>query len=442
VPQSSRNNLTALFGQDARERAVAGLIRVRVFFLPLMATIGATFAVFEPTPWRRWLIGGAVVVMATLTTIESIRYRRRGITALTVPINLFTMVSALIGLVTATGGLFSPLLPALMIATAIVGVMIGRPFVILIVLGIFLPAIWSFAIVHTSGAPVPSLVPVIAGSVGELERGGAAWVFASVYTFMLLALTRVSLVIRATLEDVFAEAVEARDRTLALHAEQSQALTTLTGEIAHELKNPLTSVKGLASLLAKDVEGKPAERLAVLRREVDRMQSVLEEFLNFSRPLVPLSISEVDLVQLARDVALLHEGSALDRAVALKVEADERVWLRCDPRKVRQIAINLVQNALEATGDGSEVVLHVERTKDGAELRVIDQGRGIDGAIAERIFDAGVTSKEHGSGLGLAVARSLARQHGGELTLANVETGGCEATLALPRQPPAVEEER
>jgi signal transduction histidine kinase len=257
---------------------------------------------------------------------------------------------------------------------------------------------------------------------------------------MVFGASRVGITLRDIFQGLFDEALEERDRSLALHAEQSRALTTLSGEIAHELKNPLASVKGLAALLAKDVEGKSAERLAVLRREVDRMQGILEEFLNFSRPLVPLSLSEVELGQLARDVARLHEGTAAERTVSIAIESDRAVWLRCDPRKVRQVLINLVQNALDASAKRDTVELRIERSDEGGRILVSDRGAGVDQEIADRVFEAGVTTKEHGSGLGLAVARSLARQHGGTLTLENRDEGGCTATLWLPKAPPEVRE--
>ncbi len=130
--------------------------------------------------------------------------------------------------------------------------------------------------------------------------------------------------------------MQERDRTLALHAEQRHTLTTLSAEIAHELKNPLASIKGLSALVAKDVNGKTAERVTVLRREVDRMQSILEEFLNFSRPLVPLALAETDLAHLAHDVARLHEGTSGERGVEIRVDSTHPVELTCDARKVRQ----------------------------------------------------------------------------------------------------------
>jgi signal transduction histidine kinase len=241
--------------------------------------------------------------------------------------------------------------------------------------------------------------------------------------------------LQALFQDLFSQAVQERDRSLALHAEQSRTLTVLSSEIAHELKNPLASIKGLAALVAKDSEGRAKERITVLRGEVDRMQTILDEFLNFSRPLVPLHLSQTDMSELAHDVARLHEGSAAERGIAIDVEAPAQAALACDARKVRQVLINLVQNALDASPRGERVILRVEERAQSLRTSIIDRGKGLAPELKDRLFEAGVTSKQHGSGIGLVVARSLCRQHGGEVTLSDNPSGGAIAVLELPKTP-------
>jgi signal transduction histidine kinase len=172
------------------------------------------------------------------------------------------------------------------------------------------------------------------------------------------------------------------------------------------------------------------------------MQGILEEFLNFSRPLVPLSLSAVDLAALCDETLVLHEGLASQKGVRLERQGTGPVHAACDPRKVKQVMMNLLHNAIEASPRGGCVTLEVGATPGGnARVAVRDQGPGLAPDVEARAFEPGVTTKATGSGLGLTVARALARQHGGEVTLENGAGGGCVAELVLPRELPAAHPE-
>jgi two-component system sensor histidine kinase HydH len=213
-------------------------------------------------------------------------------------------------------------------------------------------------------------------------------------------------------------------------AARFSVLTAWSGEMAHELKNPLAGIKGLAQLIQLD-PSRASERLERLLGEIDRMRGILDQFLNFSRPLVPSGQETVDLGELCREVVAVHEGIATTREVVLTAPRDT-LQVRCDPRKTKQILVNLVQNALEASTDGGEVRVVVGCENGFASVRVLDRGCGLSPAMRVRAFQRGVTSKAHGSGLGLSIARSMAEQQGGSLQLSNRDGGGCIAELVLP----------
>ncbi|HEX6243858.1 MAG TPA: HAMP domain-containing sensor histidine kinase [Polyangiales bacterium] len=424
------------FARSALDRMLIKAIRLRLVIAPAIATLALTFGFLEPTRWRKHTLVGVVALMMGLSVVEWLRYLRFGLSGFLVPLNVLLTVAAQLAFLTATGGLFSPVFPIVLMMVVITG-LLAELSTLLALLAIAVPYLWLLAFVHTGIVPFGSLVPELFGGAQPLEQGAAPFFAAALYTLMLSAVARVARGLQQLFEELFNEAVEERDRSLALHAEQNRTLTLLTSEIAHELKNPLASIKGLSALVAKDVQGRAAERTQVLRGEVDRMQTILDEFLNFSRPLVPLSLASTDLGVLVRDVARLHEGSAAERGVRIELAVDADVKLACDPRKVRQVLINLVQNALEASPAHELIDLRVESRPNSVRVVVRDRGPGLSPQLGERVFEAGVTSKEHGSGIGLVVARSLARQHGGEVELSQAEGGGLVAALELPRAVPA-----
>lgn len=417
---------------SARERALAVVLRARLVIAPLLGSLALSFAFFEPTRWRQVALVAAVALLFGMSLIEWFRFRRAGLRAVIVPLNLLLTVLGQLLVISATGGLFSPVVVALVIVVLLSALLAERSSAFVLV-ALIVPALWAFALVHTSGAPVPSLLPALFGSAQPIERTSAPWLAAGLYTLAMLIAVRVGAGLQTMFEQLHAAQLEERDRALALHAEQSRTLTTLSAEIAHELKNPLSSIKGLAALVAKDSTGRAVERMSVLRGEVDRMQTILEEFLHFSRPLVPLSVADLELGELVREVVRMHEASALERDVQVAVEEGREVHLRADPRKLRQVIINLLQNALEASPRGAQVFVACEQRAEHVRITVRDRGAGIMPELAPRLFEAGVTSKEHGSGLGLVVARALARQHGGELTLRDHPGGGALAELTLPQ---------
>jgi signal transduction histidine kinase len=362
---------------------------------------------------------------------EWLRYRREGFGRGAVERNVSAAVLGQLVVSAASGGFESPLLPMALVFASFVGLFVSRR-LSYVLLFAQIAAVWLLAAAAVFRA-VPDLTPTAFGGGPRAGHADALlWTDALFLTFFLALARGIGRVTRKAFDAMLRRALAAQEDSLRSHAERAEELTALSAEIAHELKNPLASVKGLAGLLAADGGGeKGAERLGVLRREVDRMQSILDEFLNFSRPLVPLALGQVDLAAVAREVAALHEGLAHERGAALELRLAPAP-ARCDPRKVKQLLINLVQNALEASPAGAAVEIETALEGGSARVRVLDRGRGPDPRLGDRLFEAGVTTKSQGSGLGLPIARQLARQHGGDLSLRARPGGGAEAELTLP----------
>lgn len=405
--------------------------RARLALIPALLVLFAWTWWVDPTGWRIFILAVAVPVLAAIFVIEFRRWQRRGLSRHAIDRNLVVGTLGVIIFSVVGGGLGSPFLPLMLVMTVAIG-LFGSPAVATWLMGLEMFTVFTFTILELTRGDAWLRLPVLTGE-GRIPT--ARTLTLAVTFTVLLALSRqLGRFVRRAFDAMLRRTVRAQTESLRAHAGRAEELTALSAEIAHELKNPLASVKGLAGLLAPALTaGKGAERLAVLRHEVDRMQAILDEFLNFSRPLVPLALGDHDAGELCREVAALHEGLAHERGVELEVDAAAAAPARCDPRKVKQVLINLVQNALDASPPESVVLLRAKAEPGGgARVVVADRGLGLDPGLGRLIFDPGVTTKAQGSGLGLTIARALARQHGGDLTLVSREGGGTEAVLLLP----------
>jgi signal transduction histidine kinase len=407
--------------------------RARLALIPTLIAFYAWVVWTDPVRWRVVVLAVAVPVLIAVFVFEFRRWRKRGLSLHAIDRNLAVAVFGVLVIATVSGGLESPFLLVALMVTLAVG-LFASPAVATWLMLFEISVVWTFAVLAlTRGDAFLRLAPLDGGRTPEPSR---VLTVAVVFTLLMISGRYVGRVIRRTFDAMLRRTVRAQAESLRAHAERAEELTALSAEIAHELKNPLASVKGLAGLLAGAVsDPKGAERLGVLRREVDRMQIILDEFLNFSRPLVPLALGQHDVGALCREVASLHEGMAEERGVTVEADGAE-VRARCDPRKVKQVLINLVQNALDAAPHGSAVVLSATADgRGGATIEVEDRGPGLDAELAGRVFEPGVTTKASGSGLGLTIARALARQHGGDLALRPRAGGGTSARLTLPGEP-------
>jgi signal transduction histidine kinase len=225
-----------------------------------------------------------------------------------------------------------------------------------------------------------------------------------------------------------------RERQM-LRAEQMAAVGQVAAGVAHEIRNPLTSIKGLVqvNLREADARGLPAEDLRVIEHEVRRMERTLQTFLDFARPPRP-DRRRLDLAVVVDRVCAVVGGRARKQRVALRfLRPDVPVWLDGDQDQLQQLLLNLVLNALDAMPDGGAVEIDLRPPRDGhVELLVRDTGPGIAADILPKVFETFVSSKETGIGLGVPVSRRIAEDHGGTLTAFNLPGGGACFVLRLP----------
>jgi signal transduction histidine kinase len=222
------------------------------------------------------------------------------------------------------------------------------------------------------------------------------------------------------------------DMRRALHARDEERETLLAG-IAHEVRNPLAALDLFAGLLSEELAGRPeAAHVSRIRSELAALTKVVEEFLDYARARAPLR-EAVDLGQLLAEVADVAQPLATERHVSVTVDGGGAA--RADREQLRRAAVNLVRNAVEAAPAASVVEL-VGRASDGeAVIEVADRGAGLSKEARERLFRPFFTTKEHGTGLGLALAKKVADAHGGTLALDPRDGGGTVARLAIPAPP-------
>ena len=403
----------------------------RLYFSVLGSIGFMVFAVLDPAPGRR--AGGLGLAIAALVFIAYERRRLRQVARETCW-SLIVPISIQVSAIALTGGLDSPFLGMSAVFTCYVGAQAGRRRLVVAQAALFVALAW----LHVERAPILS-VPRIFGGSASSHTPGYFVTTALGQSVVCFASYLIGRALRHGYNTAMAESVRASDEVVRLSAAHAVELHAICGEISHELKNPLGTVRALVELMALDTPSpRNAERLAVMLREATRMQASLEQLLTLTRPLSPLHLAPVDLEDLCAEVCSLHEGMSAAAGVALAAPptAGERRGLQGDFRKLRQVLVNLVQNAIEASSPGATVTVVVREHEDGARVEVEDEGKWIDAEVAARAFEPGVTTKAKGNGLGLTIARAIARQHGGDVVLRPRSPRGCVATLVLPALPP------
>ncbi len=241
--------------------------------------------------------------------------------------------------------------------------------------------------------------------------------------------------VSARIESVLDELHGARQEII--RAERLAAVGELAAGVAHELRNPLTSVKLLIQTAAQrySERGLTARQYRVIQEEITRMEKTIQGLLDFARPpqLHRLRHDLRDTVQRALN---LMDGRAKHARVRVSAELPSRpVLVEGDPEQLHQVFINLLLNAIESMTQGGALIVGVrlDDQADGkCQVLFRDSGPGIPEAVMGRIFEPFVTSKERGTGLGLAVSRRIVREHGGQLTGVNQPGGGVTFAVELP----------
>ncbi len=209
------------------------------------------------------------------------------------------------------------------------------------------------------------------------------------------------------------ELVAATER--ADRAERMAALGRLAAGLAHEIRNPLGSIAGSVQLLrsGKGLDDEERELCSIIQRETNRLNDLVTDMVDLSKQRKP-ELRTVDAAEVAREVvALASQSGRAVSDVSVRFEGDgDPALVRADSAQLRQLIWNLVRNAVQASGPGDFVTVSVARSESEVTLTVSDRGVGIDETQLPRLFDAFFTTRSQGSGVGLAVVKRIADEHG------------------------------
>ncbi len=272
--------------------------------------------------------------------------------------------------------------------------------------------------------------PLAAASASAVRRTAMVGIVLSVFSLALVfiaLLTRSRAVEREAAARRLAEVETARRRS-----ERLAAAGALTAGLAHEVRSPLNAISLAAQRIGRthppqDDVGRFA---AKVRGEIGRLEAILREFLELASP-VGRSRKQTDLRVISGEVVELLTDEAESTGVRLTLSGPP-CPAPVDPESIRRSLINLVRNAIQASPAGGEVRVETTAANGFVQVGVSDEGPGVDDATAEQLFDAFVTNQAGGVGLGLALVRRVAEEHGGSATLRSRKNGGALARLKLP----------
>jgi len=214
------------------------------------------------------------------------------------------------------------------------------------------------------------------------------------------------------------------------------AMRNLASAVAHEIKNPLNSIRLIVDLIRKKY--KPVEEreafsrhLETVREEINRISSIVEQYLRFARP-PKLTFTSVKFPDLCKELAILFESDLKKKNITLKQQLEYHQPIKGDRDQLKQVFINLIKNSEEAIEQSGEISITGKATDFWYEIRVEDNGKGISEKELNSIFDLHFTTKKNGNGIGLSVVQQIISAHDGKIDVESEASQGTTVILQFP----------
>ncbi len=221
-------------------------------------------------------------------------------------------------------------------------------------------------------------------------------------------------------------------------SEKLAAIGKLAAGVAHEIRNPLSSIRGFAQYLRRALKDKPQELeyAETMVSEVDRINAVVTDLLTFARPM-DAELAPTDISELIEHTVRLVDADARSRNINVQMNISDLSKIPLDAKQITQAILNLLLNALQAVKNGGRIEVGAELNPSDSLLKiwVEDDGSGISADQKGKIFDPFFTTREKGTGLGLAIVHKIVENHSGEINLKSPPTGktlGCRFTIGIP----------
>ncbi|CAM4002810.1 PAS domain S-box protein [Mesobacillus thioparans] len=211
------------------------------------------------------------------------------------------------------------------------------------------------------------------------------------------------------------------------------AVGQLAAGVAHEIRNPLTSMKGYAEFLQLDeTDSQRQEFIEIILDEIDRVNNIVEEFMVLAKPKA-VELEEKNIIPIVDNVVSMLKFEARKRNVKLEVEApDEIIQIECDENRLKQVFLNFIKNGIEAMPDGGDLKVKTEIQDDQVLISIKDTGVGIPPETLKKIGEPFYTTKKNGNGLGLMVSFKIIESHNGKVYIESEQNKGTTFKIVLP----------
>jgi PAS domain S-box-containing protein len=232
-----------------------------------------------------------------------------------------------------------------------------------------------------------------------------------------------------------------QQQTRVMQAERLSVIGEMAARVAHEVRNPLVSIGGFARLVRRGLpEGDPrSDYLRIISDEVQRLERIVAELLDFSRPHSRLHLREIELNREIHEIVQMATVEADLHGIRVTESYDPGLTsVTIDPDKTRQVLLNIIRNALDVldgtAGQGELAIETKALDGDRFEVTIRDTGPGIPEDRKQRVFEPGFTTRSNGTGFGLAIVKRLVELQGGQVSLVDTVPHGCTFHVVLPRR--------